>query len=339
MTVADEIVEAEVEELEGQTGSELARIDQERSTAVQPATVLPTAREWEATMAVAKEIAGTKFVPEAYRGEPEAVVAAILTGRELGIGPMQALRDIHMIDGRAAFSANLMLSLMRRGGLEILRSEISDERAWIHARRRDTGEEAEVEWRYEEATKIMRGNKALSEGAGWKNYRQDMLWARCVGRLARRLGSDLLGGMVYASEEVQDWEEDSGGGYGSGGGYEATTLDPGRQLLPGAIAVKTQDDAVAIRKAQHELDPTQNWDQIEEACATHIFGKGRNEMNKVQTGEFWKRLANAVVKVNDLGGGGDFPPPTLEQIAEGYAWAFNGAVFVLRLPDAGKEEE
>ena len=73
-------------------------IREERETLPAPASVLPSSREWEATMAVAREIAGTQFVPESYRGKPDAVVAAILTGREMGIGPMQALR-------RAASSA------------------------------------------------------------------------------------------------------------------------------------------------------------------------------------------------------------------------------------------
>ena len=61
-------------------------IREERETLPAPASVLPSSREWEATMAVAREIAGTQFVPESYRGKPDAVVAAILTGREMGIG-------------------------------------------------------------------------------------------------------------------------------------------------------------------------------------------------------------------------------------------------------------
>ena len=42
-----------------------------------------------------------------------------------------------------------------------------------------------------------------------------MLWARCVGRLARRLGSDLLAGMVYTAEELHDLEGFNGEGYDS----------------------------------------------------------------------------------------------------------------------------
>lgn len=205
--------EAEVHEAEvlPAVRDDLEVVEHEREIAEPPRTVLPSPVEWEAMRAVAKEIAKTEFVPKELRGRPEAVLAAIMAGREIGIGPMEALRQIHIIDGRPVFSASLMLSLMRRGGLAILRSESTMEHAFIHAVRRDTGEEAEVEWTYAEAEQIVsaKGGR-LVEKDNWKNYRADMLWARCVGRLARRLGSDLLGGMVYSSEEVADWEEIDG---------------------------------------------------------------------------------------------------------------------------------
>ena len=50
---------------------------------------------------LASQINGTDFVPKAFRGKPEAVMAALLTGRELGLGPMTALQRIHVIEGKA----------------------------------------------------------------------------------------------------------------------------------------------------------------------------------------------------------------------------------------------
>lgn len=296
-------------------------IREEREQAQPPANVLPSPAEWEATLAVARAIAATQFVPEAYRGQPEAVVAAILTGRELGIGPMQALREIHMIDGRAAFSASLMLSQMRRGGLVIVDSESTAERAFIRARRSDTGEEATVEWTMAEADKILRGSKPLTASAGWKNYPSDMLWARCVGRLARRLGGDLLGGMHYAAEEVRDF--DGEGGYG-GSGYDtaAREVDPAKELLPGAIDVKDAATAEAVRDAVGRI--TRRTDTAAETEAgEHVEGAPQDEWKAAAWGRHWKRLANFVVRAQDIAGG-DFPPPTNEQVAEAWAWAFNG---------------
>ena len=169
----DVFVDAEaVEELPEETRASVEVAVRERERSLAPVTTLPNPMEWEATMAVARQIAGTPFVPTAYRGQPEAVVAAILFGREIGIGPMQALQKIHMVDGKPAMSADLMLAQMRRGGLIIVASESTRERAMIHGRRRDTGEEAIVEWTIEEARMIPareRGqNISLADKGTWQ---------------------------------------------------------------------------------------------------------------------------------------------------------------------------
>jgi len=304
-------------------------IRDERDRSLAPANVLPSPVEWEATMALARTIAATTFVPEAYRGQPEAVVAAILTGRELGIGPMQALREIHMIDGRAAFSATLMLAQMRRRGLMIVDSESTPTRAWIHARRSDTGEAAEVEWTIEEAEAISRRGKPLTSGDNWRNYPADMLWARAVGRLARRLGGDLLGGLHYAAEEVRDFDDGDAGGYGGGAGYEAAARDvqPWKDLLPGAVKVTDVDSCAAVRYGQERLYPRLDWASVEESAGVFAEkGKAQAQWSAAAWGRHWNRLANAVVRAQDLAGGGDFPPPSEEQIVEAYEWAFDGYV-------------
>jgi hypothetical protein len=114
-------------------------------------------------------------------------------------------------------------------------------------------------------------------------------------------------------------------------------FDPGKDLLPGAIAVKSRDDAVAVRQAQRDLSPDENWVAVEEFLAASLWGKALDELNRVQTGEWWKRLANAVTKANDLAGPGDFPPPSIEQVKEAYAWAFKGAVLALSAPQMPPE--
>ena len=51
---------------------------------------------------LAVQIAQTEFVPASLRGKPAAVMAAMLTGHEVGIGPMMALKQIHVVEGRPA---------------------------------------------------------------------------------------------------------------------------------------------------------------------------------------------------------------------------------------------
>ena len=57
---------------------------------------------------LATQISGTEFVPVALRGKPAAIAAAILTGREVGIPPMQSLSGIHVVDGWPTLSSELM---------------------------------------------------------------------------------------------------------------------------------------------------------------------------------------------------------------------------------------
>ena len=314
-------------------------IREERDLAQPPAASLPSAREWQATLAVAREIASTPFVPESYRGRPEAVVAAILTGRELGIGPMQSLRDIHMIDGRATFSANLLLAQLRRGGVTILASEQTDERAWIRARRSDTGEEIEVEWTYAEAQAIRRKGKALTDGDNWKNYRGDMLWARAVGRLARRLGPDLLGGMVYTREEMEDLDSfDTGGGYEDPAAQPVTweTLDPGARMHPSAPRNWKE-----IGLTLSALDSTRDWKALVAEILDAQHGVTRvadlTEEQNVQAGTRMANLAGYLAEV--IMEGKEFPPPTSAEISGSVAWAFEGLSLDVTDPEPLQGEE
>ena len=313
--VADPAFEAPV------VAPELAiAIREERSIATPPAASLPSEREWKATIAVATEIARTQFVPESYRGQPEAVVAAILTGRELGIGPMESLRAIHMIDGRATLSANLLLAQMRKGGLVILESESTMERAWIKARRSDTGEVAEVEWTYEEASRIKRRGKLLVDGDNWQNYRPDMLWARCVGRLARRLGPDLVGGMVYTAEEVQDFD---GSGYGETTAQppvEWATLDPGVTMHP-----DSPKGWKPILDVLEWVNPALNWPWIVQGIFRGKYGVATVAELGERQQEAGRRLANLAAYLRDeVLEGKDFPPASDEQVVSAIGWAFEG---------------
>jgi hypothetical protein len=262
-------------------------IREERATAVQPQTTLPSPREWEASMAIAREIAATTFVPESYRGKPEAVVAAILTGRELGIGPMQALRDIHMVDGRPAFAAQLMLAKMRQGGIVLLETDSTEERAWIKARRPDTGEVGEFEFTIAEAETAGLLSKP---GKSWHKYRKDMLWARAVSRMARRFGSDLLGGLVYSKEELDDLADE--GSYGGGGsGYDAGAFDPGKQLLPDAP--RGDDWATALQSSQHVIASDLDWPAILAEASLATIGP-RDKWGDSERSEFRYRWANTI---------------------------------------------
>ena len=344
--IEEAIIEAEAVEVEATAEEEIASqelvIHQEREMAVQPQTYLPTPKEWEAITAIAVRMANTQFVPESYRGKPETVTAAILTGREMGIGPMQSLRDIHMIDGRPAFSAQLMLSKMRAGGVVIIESWAKADGAYIKAKRSDSGEIGEFEF-----TKADAEAANLLGKRNWKSWPSDMYWARAVGRMARRFGSDLLGGLVYTKEELEDID-DHDGDYGTSGGsgYDATTdrqFDPAKDLLPNAVQGTDKEAVAALDANMKTLNNLVDWRALIGLCVqTQFKVKERSELSEQQQGEWWLRLRNAVAKLQqdaqDFDGLAAASP---EEVKAAFVWAFpkfDGDTPMLEHPPEATEE-
>ena len=82
-----------------------------------------------------------------------SVLACILTGEELGLGPMQSLRMVNVIEGRPAASAELMRALVNRAGHRLSVVDATVDRVTLHGQRRDTGAEARVTWTMQDATR------------------------------------------------------------------------------------------------------------------------------------------------------------------------------------------
>lgn len=144
---------------------------------------------------LASQIASTPFVPDGLRGSAPAVAAAILSGRELGLGPMTSLANIHVIKGKPALSAALMRALILAQGHQIETVFISDTRAVVRGKRR-----GEAEWE----TAEFNADQAKRAGIQLGGYPQDKLYARATSRLARRKFADVIAGMPYSAEELED---------------------------------------------------------------------------------------------------------------------------------------
>jgi hypothetical protein len=157
---------------------------------------------WVEVVAPVAKLAGmisnTPFVPDAFRGQPEAVAAAILTGRELGIPPLQSLRQIHIIKGKPGLSAELMRALVLRSGHSIEVIDSTDTRAVVRGRRRD-GDWQEARFTADEAKRAQ-----INLGG----YPADKLVARASTRLCRRMFPDVIGGLP-AVDELEDTRADS----------------------------------------------------------------------------------------------------------------------------------
>lgn len=144
-------------------------------------------------------ISETEFVPDAMRRRPAAVAAAILTGRELGLPPMVALRHLYIIKGKVGQSAELMRALIQRAGHEINYVETSDTRCVVTGRRKDEQETTKVQFTAEDAR---------NAGIDLRGYAADKLVARATSRLARRKFADVIMGLPTV-DELEDYSTDA----------------------------------------------------------------------------------------------------------------------------------
>jgi hypothetical protein len=160
----------------------------------QIAADIPTS--WAAAWRLARRISYTPFVPKALQGDPNSVLACILTGEELGLGPMQSLRMVHVIEGRPAASAELMRALVNRAGHRVDVVEARQDRVTLSGVRRDTQARATVMWTIKDAERA-----GLVKNPAWSKYPRSMLLARATSELCRMLFADVIGGL-YTPEET-----------------------------------------------------------------------------------------------------------------------------------------
>lgn len=153
------------------------------------------------TFKTLQAIAHTEFVPAGLRGKPNAILAAILMGRELGLGPMESMRSISVIDGRPSPSAEWMVARIFEAGHILTVTEQTDKVCTVEGVRYRDGEEIT---RMSFSFTIEMAERAKLTGKNnWKHYPEAMLYWRAVAQLARQLFPDVLAGIKHTPEEIR----------------------------------------------------------------------------------------------------------------------------------------
>lgn len=148
-------------------------------------------------------IARTAHMSNMYSGigGEAKIMMILLTAKELGVGPCQALNGgIWSIQGKVEISARLMNGLIRRAGhsIKVVRSD--DECCTLLGTRTD-GDQCEASFTKTDAEKA-----GLWNSSTWKKYPGDMLYNRAMSRLGRRLFSDVIG-QCYIEGEIKEAKE------------------------------------------------------------------------------------------------------------------------------------
>ncbi len=152
------------------------------------------------------------FIPRDMVDNRAMIAAAIMTGAELGLGPMQSIRGIHIVEGRPQLSAELMLSLALQAGVRVKWIKTTAKEAHI-ALRRVGHDPFDLAFTWDEAVKAgLVGTGKTSKGAPnmWSKYPSAMLRARCLSAAMRAYCPDVLGAGVYVEGELVEEDEAPG---------------------------------------------------------------------------------------------------------------------------------
>lgn len=159
---------------------------------------------------VARSLAPTPFVPDSLRhkrGDIDEqltvtaanVTAAILTGTELGLTPMASLRSVVVIQGTPTMTALAMRGLVQSRGHRVTKIESSDIRCVYEGQRLGSDVPERVVWTIERAQRL-----GLTSRDNWRKQPEAMLIARASSEVCRLIAADVLLGVPYSLEEMQD---------------------------------------------------------------------------------------------------------------------------------------
>jgi hypothetical protein len=208
------------------------------------------------TFKTLQAVANTDFVPAGLRGKPNAILAAILTGRELGLGPMESLRSIDVIDGRPSPSAEWMVGRIFEAGHIIEAVEQTDQLCTVRGTRFLESRDVTMEYTY---TLDMAKRANLTTKFNWKAYPEAMLYWRAVAQLARQFFPDVLRGIKHLPEELGADEWDSFGAI-----PEENDVDPSE----GTIEIIEVIDAEVVVEMPGVWSPEPTGDADRKAIAT-----------------------------------------------------------------------
>ena len=172
--------------------AELVEVDDPHT----PARVIGGMPYFDQYLVLAERISRTAMVPANLRGKPDEVLAVVLYGAELGIGPMQALQQINFISGKPSASAELLRALVLEAGHQFIVTS-NRETATARCRRKDWDE-----WQETTFTQADAALAGLGTGDGWRKYPDQMLAARVTSKACRMWFADVISGMSYTPEEV-----------------------------------------------------------------------------------------------------------------------------------------
>lgn len=177
-----------------------------------PSSLLPTPQEYRILLELADKFIETGFLPKSVT-TPAQALTIMLTGRELNLPPMLALRMIHVIDGKPGLASELQLARFRQAGGKYRWLETNDRVATIQV----IAPGSPADWAQTFTFTIEEARDAgLLDKQNWKKYKPAMLRARVASLAIRAVAPEVsmglydpdeLGAVTNEEGEVEQWPE------------------------------------------------------------------------------------------------------------------------------------
>ena len=168
------------------------------------------------------------FIPSHFQNSAQ-VAAVILAGRELGVGPMAALRSFYLVNGKLGMDASFVSGRMLAHGIALEWLRDDDECASVRLSR------AGMPPYISTFTRQDAERAGLWGSATWRKYPRAMLRARAITAGARAYAADCFAGSVYTPDELR-----------SGSGNDDRDEQPAQRVQQPAERVEAAAPPAAI---------------------------------------------------------------------------------------------
>lgn len=213
------------------------------------ALAVVNATEWQAMMQMSEVLVRSGFLPDSIK-TPQQAVAIILAGRELGIGPWQAIQGINIIKGRPTVSPQLMLALIEQSKLLEDISITGDAKSCTVMMKRRGRSPHTFTFTMEDAKAL-----GLADKSNYRTQPKVMLQWRAIGACSRIVFPDVIMKLYTPDEMGADVTitED--------GGMEVVNAETG-EIVDAAPPATVSSDAPKAYKIEHDANsPTVRFGQ------------------------------------------------------------------------------
>lgn len=156
-------------------------------------------RNFDEAWRMADILAKSELVPKDFRGKPENCLVAIQWGNEIGLGALQAIQNIAVINGRPALWGDAVIALVRASPMCEWVIESDDGKAATCRVKRRGEPEQQRTFSMDDA----RAAGLIGKQGPWTQYPKRMRQMRARGFALRDVFPDVLRGLPVA-EEIMD---------------------------------------------------------------------------------------------------------------------------------------